>query len=86
MKIHKTEFRLRKGDSFVVPIGNSYSIENTSSRRAATVFYSLIKKVESARAAAKPSKGKSSKAGKKSTQKRGAGAGAVSKKKKNSKA
>lgn len=42
-QIQSTEFKLSKGDSFLVPGGNSYSVRNTSTSRPATLFFSFVK-------------------------------------------
>ena len=39
---HGTAFRLSKGDHFVVPLGNVYSLHNLSDSKAVEVYFHLI--------------------------------------------
>lgn len=41
VRIHNSEFKLSKGDSFYVPADTVYSVRNTSPTRSASFFFTL---------------------------------------------
>lgn len=50
--IRGTKMKLSRGDTFVVPANNEYTLENTSERKDVKLFFTLIKAVPMASPAA----------------------------------